>query len=245
MGSTRARGDNSTNAAPKRQGVGYVHWDDPAQEAMYFQNLSPVLSVSSALLTHGAKPDLYSRPGVPEGPILPPLIGAIFKDSDDLAAQLVRAGARMEKFEGMTKESGGVLHWAVRRGLEETVEAVEAVLERYRKADEARAGGADAKGSEEEEKPVDVSKPAPGADPAALHDLRPLIDAVNLLFLPLSEAPSHAYNGTPLHFAAQVGNVRVARMLLDAGADPTRDDGSGHNVLHVAAEWGEPRWCSF
>ncbi|KXS11142.1 ankyrin [Gonapodya prolifera JEL478] len=242
---SKAGEGTDSNGTPKRQSVGYVRWEDPAQEAMYFQNLSPMLSVSSALLTHGARPDLYSRPGAPEGPILPPLLGAIFKDSDDLAAQLVRAGARMEKFEGMTRESGSVLHWAVRRGLEETVEAV---LERYRKADEARGGGAGENGPEEakvdqkanvdEEKPVDGSKPAPGSDPAALHDLRPLIDAVNLPFLPPSQAPSHAYRGTPLHFAAQAGNVRVARMLLDAGADPTGDDGSGQNVLHVAAEWG-------
>ncbi|KAJ3324540.1 hypothetical protein HDU93_002798 [Gonapodya sp. JEL0774] len=221
-----------TKAKPRRRPKPLT-WDDPSHESLYRHNVINLLMVSDALLEGGAKIDEYSRTGARGSPVLPPLLAALFKENDSLVAEWVRRGARMENFPGMTKESGSVLHWAVVRGMEETVEAV---LERYRKADERKASGTTEPSPKQDTTAESHKKSA--VDPAALDDLRSLQEAVNRPFFPATE--SEPNRSTPLHFAAQAGHAYIAKLLIESGADPVKDNGSGQNALHVAASWGRP-----
>eukprot|EP00771_Trimastix_marina_P002545 gnl/Trimastix_PCT/368.p1 GENE.gnl/Trimastix_PCT/368~~gnl/Trimastix_PCT/368.p1 ORF type:complete len:595 (-),score=159.93 gnl/Trimastix_PCT/368:43-1827(-) len=60
---------------------------------------------------------------------------------------------------------------------------------------------------------------------------------------------------TPIHWAAETGNVPVVHRLAEAGADLNACDNEGRTALHIAAEYGlynlleylvhrDARWCS-
>ena len=51
----------------------------------------------------------------------------------------------------------------------------------------------------------------------------------------------YSYRGTPLFWASVLGHTEIARLLLDAGADPNRGSTIEHKVwtpLRMAIEWG-------
>ena len=48
------------------------------------------------------------------------------------------------------------------------------------------------------------------------------------------------HSETPLHFAAQYGNVELVKLLLEAKADPTAKEFRGKTPLDVAKERKHP-----
>jgi ankyrin repeat protein len=50
---------------------------------------------------------------------------------------------------------------------------------------------------------------------------------------------------TPLHLAAQCGNIAIATMLLDKGAAINRVDGMGWTPLDRAREWQQTAMGAF
>lgn len=52
-------------------------------------------------------------------------------------------------------------------------------------------------------------------------------------------------SATPLHYAAEAGNVESARLLLERGADLEAQDGDGHSPLHIAAIMSHPKMVEF
>jgi ankyrin repeat protein len=65
-------------------------------------------------------------------------------------------------------------------------------------------------------------------------------DAVALLLeLGAPHAHRNSYGWTPLHFAAYQADPATCRVLLDAGADPRADDGTGKTPLAWAREAGK------
>src|SRR5258707_4405954 len=68
-----------------------------------------------------------------------------------------------------------------------------------------------------------------------------LYSTVEWLIIELSEnvrSQRSTDNATPLHLASQSGNVDIARMLIERGADPTVQSRDGETALHLALREG-------
>jgi len=157
---------------------------------------------------------------------------AVLRGHAAVARQLVEAGAPIEAraFEQATRQGQlDLAEFFITRGLDPNkTSALEGV---------AMAGRVDvlawllAHG-------VSVSAQGPAALLAAANAGKAeVVAALARAGVPLDATTS--YGWMPLHLAAYNGDARTVRVLLDLGADPRADDGTGKNALDWAREAGK------
>jgi ankyrin repeat protein len=82
-----------------------------------------------------------------------------------------------------------------------------------------------------------INQPVYGQSESALHyfAVENRIDVVTWLLARGANPNGIASDTFPLHEAAQLGNVEICRILVEAGADPNLPDFNGETPLHKAS----------